>query len=98
MEVEKIVHVEKIVEVPFEKVVEKFVEKIVEIEVPRIEEKVIEIQKPVEKIIEVEKVVEKVVSRILKGFVTLEAFCHVNSFVQFSEQCSFGMRHIYFLA
>lgn len=65
--VEKIV--EKVVEVPVEKIVEreviveKIVEKIVEVEVPVevIVEKIVEVQVPVEKIVEREVIVEKIV-------------------------------------
>jgi len=56
--------VEKIVEVPVEKIVEKVVEVPVEVPVEKIVEKTVEV--PVEKIVEVEKVVEVPVEKIVE--------------------------------
>jgi hypothetical protein len=67
--VEKIVEVEKVVEVPVEKIVlkevpvEKIVEKIVEKEIPVEVEKIIE--KRIEVPVEVEKIVEKIVEKVV---------------------------------
>ena len=67
--VEKIVEVEKVVEVPIEKIVlkevpvEKIVEKIVEKEIPVEVEKIIE--KRIEVPVEVEKIVEKIVEKVV---------------------------------
>ena len=68
LEVEKIVEVpvEKIVEVPVEKIVEVPVEKIIEVPV----EKIVEV--PVEKIIEVEKIVEVPVEKIVEVYVEVD--------------------------
>ena len=63
----KIETVEKIVEVP----VEKIVEKVVEVPVEKIVEKTVEV--PVEKVVEVEKIVEVPVEKIVEKEVSKEA-------------------------
>ena len=63
---ERVLEVEKIVEVPVEKIVEVPVEKIVEVQV----EKIVEV--PVEKIIEVEKIVEVPVEKIVEVYVEVD--------------------------
>ena len=66
--IEKIVEVEKLVEVP----VEKIVEKIIEVPVEKIVEKIVEV--PVDRIVEVEKIIEVPVQNLIteKTFEILE--------------------------
>ena len=77
---ERIVEVEKIVEVPVDRIVEveKIVEKIVEVPVEKIVEKIVEVpverivEVPVDRIVEVEKVVEKIVEVPVEKIIEVE--------------------------
>ena len=74
---ERVLEVEKIVEVPVEKIVEVQVEKIVEVPVEKIVEVQVEkiVEVPVEKIVEVqvEKIVEVPVEKIVEVYVEVDA-------------------------